>query len=73
AKHARASVVEVRIDRREDRLHVEVCDDGVGGAATRPGSGLEGLTDRVAALDGQIEVGSGDGGGTRLRVELPCG
>ncbi len=73
AKHAQASVVEVHIDRRDDRLHVEVCDDGVGGAATRPGSGLEGLTDRVAALDGQIEVGCGDGGGTRLRVELPCG
>ena len=72
AKHARASVVEVRIDRRADRLHVEVCDDGVGGAAARPGSGLEGLADRVAALDGRITVESG-GGGTRLRAELPCG
>lgn len=73
AKHAVASVLDVRIERRGERLHVEVGDDGVGGARARPGSGLEGLADRVAALDGRLEVDSRAGHGTTLRVDLPCG
>lgn len=72
-KHAGASAAEVSIGRQGSLLQVEVGDDGIGGAAARPGSGLEGLADRVAALDGRIEVESHDGGGTWLRVELPCG
>ena len=50
---------------------VEVADDGVGGARLDGGSGLRGLADRVAALDGRLEVESPPGAGTRLRVELP--
>lgn len=73
AKHARASSVHVRVDHDGGRLAVEVADDGVGGAAVRPGSGLEGLADRVAALDGRLELHSPPGAGTVLRVELPCG
>jgi len=73
AKHARAAAVTVRVDEEGGRLRVEVSDDGVGGAEVRAGSGLEGLADRVAALDGRIEVDSPAGQGTRLRVELPCG
>jgi len=73
AKHARASSVSVRIDRKGDRLMVDVIDDGIGGAEPRPGSGLEGLADRVAALDGRIGVESMPGKGTRVWVELPCG
>ncbi len=73
AKHAQASAVTVRVDREGDRLQVEVGDDGVGGADVRSGSGLEGLADRVAALNGCLEVDSPPGGGTRVRVELPCG
>ncbi len=73
AKHAQASSVTVRVDRKGERLHLEVADDGVGGAGVRPGSGLEGLADRVAALDGSLEVDSPTGGGTRVRVVLPCG
>ena len=72
-KHGRASVVEVRVDRRGERLHVEVVDDGVGGARPLAGSGLEGLADRVAALDGRFEVESQPGEGTRIVVDLPCG
>ena len=47
-------------------------DDGVGGAAVRPGSGLAGLADRVAAVGGCLHIDS-DRYGTRLTAELPCG
>lgn len=73
AKYALASSVHVRVERNGQRLAVEVADDGVGGAGERPGSGLEGLADRVAALDGHLELQSPPGEGTTLRVELPCG
>jgi signal transduction histidine kinase len=70
AKHAEASRVEVRIERRGDRLVVEVRDDGLGGAR-EDGSGLRGLADRVEALGGQLSLHSPKGVGTRLMVELP--
>ena len=73
AKHARASSATVRLEPDGDRLRVEVIDDGVGGARVRPGSGLEGLADRVAALDGSFQLESELGTGTRIRVDLPCG
>ncbi|MBA3303178.1 MAG: histidine kinase [Acidimicrobiia bacterium] len=72
-KHAQASSVRVCIDHHGNRLRVEVADDGVGGAELRPGSGLEGLADRLAALDGCLEVHSAPESGTRVRAELPCG
>ena len=50
---------------------VEVTDDGVGGADATRGSGLRGLEDRVAALDGTLAVESPAGRGTRLRAEIP--
>jgi signal transduction histidine kinase len=73
AKYARARRATVRLERGDGRLLVEISDDGVGGADPAAGSGLRGLTDRVAALDGALEVSSPPGGGTRLRVRLPCG
>jgi signal transduction histidine kinase len=51
---------------------IEVGDDGVGGADPN-GSGLRGLADRVAALDGRLKVDSPAGRGTRITAELPCG
>jgi signal transduction histidine kinase len=51
---------------------VDVTDDGVGGADATRGSGLRGLGDRVAALDGTLSVESPPGHGTRLHVEIPC-
>jgi signal transduction histidine kinase len=50
---------------------VEVADDGVGGADAAGGSGLRGLADRLAALDGRLSLESPAGQGTRLRAELP--
>ncbi len=73
AKHARASTATVALDRHADHLRIEVADDGAGGARPSPGSGLAGLTDRVAALGGRLELDSPAGGGTRVRAEIPCG
>ena len=53
-------------------LSVEVIDDGCGGADATLGSGLRGLADRIAALDGTLSVDSPPGAGTALRVEIPC-
>jgi signal transduction histidine kinase len=71
-KHARATSVAVEVSRTDGSLVVEVTDDGVGGADPEHGSGLRGLADRVEALDGRLRVWSPDGGGTRVRGEMPC-
>ncbi len=73
AKHSQASHAAVRTGRVDHRLDIEVVDDGVGGAAIRPGSGLEGLIDRVEALGGELVVESRPGEGTRLVAHIPCG
>jgi signal transduction histidine kinase len=70
-KHARATEVRVTVSTEEDRLMVEVGDDGVGGADPRRGSGLTGLADRVDALNGTLSVTSLVGAGTTVRVALP--
>jgi signal transduction histidine kinase len=71
AKYAKASRATVRIARHDGRLVVEVSDDGVGGADPSGGTGLRGLADRVAALDGTFELRSTGGGGTVVRAEIP--
>jgi signal transduction histidine kinase len=73
AKHAQASVVQVRVAVRDGVLHVSIHDDGVGGADPSRGSGLIGLTDRVEALGGTISISSHPGEGTRITAELPAG
>jgi signal transduction histidine kinase len=72
AKYAHAEHATVRVRRANGRLLLEVSDDGVGGAAPTAGSGLHGLADRVAALDGTLEIASPPGRGTRVSVQLPC-
>jgi signal transduction histidine kinase len=71
AKHARATAVTISARHCDGGLEVEVGDDGVGGANPN-GSGLRGLADRVAALDGHLRVDSPTGRGTRITAELPC-
>ncbi|WP_327637904.1 sensor domain-containing protein [Kribbella sp. NBC_00482] len=73
AKHAEAAHVEVTVRRAGDVLRVEVRDDGQGGADPSKGTGLRGLTDRVAGVDGWLTVESPPGGGTTLIAEVPCG
>jgi len=72
-KYSGAASVTIAAERRNGRLVVEVHDDGVGGADPSAGSGLRGLADRVAALDGTLRVDSPRGGGTRVIAEIPCG
>jgi signal transduction histidine kinase len=70
-KHAQASRVEVSLAPRNGSLLLSIRDDGVGGADPARGSGLVGLTDRVEALGGSIEVRSTPGKGTHITAELP--
>jgi signal transduction histidine kinase len=62
----------LQVARRDSTLLVSVVDDGVGGATVGPGSGLTGLSDRLAAHGGNLRVDSARGRGTRLVAELPC-
>ena len=71
-KHARATSATIEVARQAGRLVIEVVDDGVGGADTERGSGLRGLADRVEALGGRLQVWTPNGGGTRVRAEIPC-
>jgi signal transduction histidine kinase len=71
AKHAHASQVRVAVTQQDGILELAVRDDGVGGAATRPGSGLVGLRDRVEAIGGAVEVSSPPNAGTTVLVRLP--
>jgi signal transduction histidine kinase len=71
AKHADASVVDVRVATGEGQLWVEIRDDGRGGADPTGGSGLVGLTDRIEALGGWLSVHSPPAVGTALEVVLP--
>jgi len=73
AKYAQATSAAIAIARTGERAIVEVSDDGVGGAEARPGSGLRGLGDRIAALQGTLSIDSPPGGGTRIRAEIPYG
>ena len=70
-KYSDATSATIRVLTRDDRLTVEVTDDGRGGARPAAGSGLGGLKDRVEALDGTFEVESQHGQGTCVRAELP--
>ncbi len=70
-KHGHASSIRVGLEAANGTFRVEVSDDGVGGADAAGGSGLRGLSDRVSALDGRLDVESPTGGGTRVAAELP--
>lgn len=71
-KHARAAQVAMSVARHDASLVITVADDGVGGALAGRGSGLTGLSDRVAAQGGTLHIESVVGRGTRLVAELPC-
>jgi signal transduction histidine kinase len=73
AKHADATRVTVAVTATDDRVKVEVVDDGVGGADSSRGSGLRGLADRVETLGGTLGVESVPDHGTRLAAEIPLG
>jgi signal transduction histidine kinase len=70
-KYAQASAVQVTVGQTNGYALVEVEDNGVGGADPGRGSGLRGLADRVASLNGRLAVDSPPGAGTRVRAEIP--
>jgi signal transduction histidine kinase len=70
-KHSKATAVTIRAEALDGALMLRVADDGVGGADTTRGSGLRGLADRVAAVDGTLEVESPPGRGTTLTCWIP--
>ncbi len=71
AKYAKATKAMVRVRGLDDHMTIEVNDDGIGGADPRSGSGLRGLADRLAALDGTMSIVSPIGGGTRISARIP--
>jgi signal transduction histidine kinase len=71
-KHAQASSIRVRAAVGARLLHIEIVDDGVGGAAESAGSGLQGLRDRVEAIGGTFEMNSAPGYGTRVAAAIPA-
>jgi PAS domain S-box-containing protein len=73
ARYAHATHAWVDVGQHEGYLGVEVGDDGAGGADVRPGSGLQGLRDRIAAVNGTLTIDSPPGEGTVLRARLPIG
>ncbi|WP_414636001.1 sensor histidine kinase [Amycolatopsis sp.] len=72
AKHSGATQAEVKVWRAEEKVIVEITDNGRGGAELRAGGGLGGLADRAATIDGVITVVSPAGGPTVIRADLPC-
>ena len=72
AKYAQATSATISAAQVDGRLVVEVSDNGIGGADPSRGTGLRGLTDRVAALDGSVRIQSPRGQGTIVRAEIPC-
>jgi signal transduction histidine kinase len=70
-KHANASVVHVDLSMQDESFRLSIHDDGHGGADLGRGSGLIGLNDRVAALDGTMQVTSPTGEGTSLLITIP--
>lgn len=72
-KHAPGAAISISIRADNGELRAEVTDCGPGGATCAKGSGLRGLTDRVEAVSGRLEVISPPGGGTTVRAVIPCG
>jgi signal transduction histidine kinase len=70
-KHADASEARVEIATTDEDVTFAIRDNGTGGATMVGGSGLRGLTDRVEALGGRLDVESPSGGGTVVRATLP--
>ena len=73
ARHADARLVTVCVTKIDAGLRVNVSDDGRGGATRSVGGGIQGVTDRLAALGAWLQLDSPVGGGTRILTVLPCG
>jgi signal transduction histidine kinase len=73
AKHAQATRASVSVTQHKRALIIKIEDDGRGGADPGLGSGLRGLAQRAASVDGTLFIHSPEGGPTVITAELPCG
>src|SRR6266571_4842998 len=71
AKHSNADKIKIGAAERDGMLVLRITDDGLGGADPTRGSGLSGLAQRVAVVDGRLDVASPPGGPTTITIELP--
>ena len=71
AKHSFANKIAIQVTGQRDVLLLSVADDGTGGADPARGTGLSGLVQRIAVVDGRLDIASPPGGPTRITVELP--
>jgi signal transduction histidine kinase len=71
AKHSQANTIKIFLTERAGLLALRVTDDGIGGADPARGTGLSGLAQRVAVVDGRLDIASPPGGPTLVTVELP--
>jgi signal transduction histidine kinase len=71
AKHSEADKIKIKMTERAGCLALQISDDGRGGANPVRGSGLSGLAQRLAVVDGRLDIASPAGGPTRITVELP--
>lgn len=72
-KYSQALKISVVIQRRQESLHIEISDDGLGGARANGGFGMLGMAERIDVLGGRMVVVSEPGQGTSIKVEVPCG
>ncbi|MEU6120566.1 sensor domain-containing protein [Streptomyces sp. NPDC047123] len=71
SKHSGARSARVEVWRADERLLIQVWDDGRGGARLDGGTGMAGLADRLGAVDGLFVIDSPEGGPTTVTAELP--
>jgi signal transduction histidine kinase len=74
-KHAEANMVTVRLTRKRSLVTLEVVDDGTGfdtRQSRHGGMGLSGMRERVALLNGRLQIDSAPGEGTRVQIKVPC-
>ncbi len=73
SRHSGATRASVRVFEHAGQIHLTVIDNGHGGADADRGTGLHGLAERVAAVDGRFLLHSPAGGPTTIQIELPYG
>lgn len=71
ARHANASAVDLSLNRRGHMLILRVADDGVGGASTEFGAGIQGMHERALMAHGSLVIRDRNGGGTEVILEIP--
>jgi two-component system sensor histidine kinase UhpB len=72
-RHAHARQVQLGLSRRGDAVVLRVADDGIGGADTAAGTGIQGMQERAQMVGGRLEIRSPRGGGTEVLLEVPVG